>query len=98
MSDALVPFQPDALQRRAVVRNLRMSARGVAFAALVAGVVVSGLLPMSASAGATLVTLDGSHNTSSEDSVAIYRDAMQTFADRVLPASAMQPAAQARRR
>lgn len=57
MSDALVPFQPDALQRRAVVRNLRMSARGVAFAALVAGVVVSGLLPMSASAGATLVTL-----------------------------------------
>lgn len=49
-------------------------------------------------AGATLVTLDGSHNTSSEDSVAIYREAMQTFADRVLPASAMQPAAQARRR
>lgn len=55
--DRASPGALDAAQRRSVRRNLRMAARGVAFSAVVAGVVVSGVLPMSATAGSTLLGL-----------------------------------------
>lgn len=46
-------------RRRTVSRNLRMSVRGVAFAALVAGIVTSGVIPMSATAASMLLGLAG---------------------------------------
>jgi hypothetical protein len=46
-------------RRRAVSRNLRMSVRGVAFSVLVAGIVTSGLIPMSATVASVLLGLAG---------------------------------------
>jgi hypothetical protein len=47
------------VHRRRVARNLRMSFRGLLFSAVIVGIVLSGALPMSASAASMLMGLAG---------------------------------------
>lgn len=47
------------LHRRRIARNLRMSFRGLLFSAVVVGIVLSGAIPMSASAASLLLGLAG---------------------------------------